>query len=107
VTVLLAAVLLAYSWAVQPGARRRTDSACRADGRRVVRPGCPGQIGQAGPIGPAHCADAGCLAPNLIISVLVLVSGVHAGLYVLVAPMLIALAGGVTSAWLLLTRVGQ
>jgi hypothetical protein len=35
---------------------------------------------------------------------LVLVSGVHAGLYVLVAPVFVALAGGVTSTWLLLIR---
>jgi hypothetical protein len=50
------------------------------------------------------------VAPNAITSVLllasalVLVSGVHAGLYVLVAPVLVALAGGVTSTWLLLIK---
>jgi hypothetical protein len=31
--------------------------------------------------------------------------GVHAGLYVLVVPVLVALAGGVASAWLLLTKI--
>ena len=46
-----------------------------------------------------------------VTSVLVLVSGVviaagaHAGLYVLVVPVVAALAGGVASAWLLLTRI--
>jgi hypothetical protein len=35
----------------------------------------------------------------------VLVLGVHAGLYVLVGPVFVALAGGVTSAWLLLTKI--
>jgi hypothetical protein len=50
------------------------------------------------------------VAPNTVTSVLllssalVLVSGVHAGLYVLVAPALVALLGGVTSTWLLLIR---
>jgi hypothetical protein len=29
----------------------------------------------------------------------------HAGLYVLVAPVIVALAGGVVSAWLLLVRL--
>ena len=53
------------------------------------------------------------VAPNLVTSLLLLaaalllVSGVHAGLYVLVAPMLIAIVGGVTSAWLLLTKIQQ
>jgi hypothetical protein len=53
------------------------------------------------------------VAPNTVTSVLllasalVLVSGVHAGLYVLVAPVLVALVGGVTSAWLLLIRTTQ
>jgi len=35
----------------------------------------------------------------------VLVFGVHAGLYVLVGPVIVAIAGGVTSAWLLLTKI--
>ncbi|MGD0377199.1 MAG: hypothetical protein ABSB01_21765 [Streptosporangiaceae bacterium] len=37
----------------------------------------------------------------------VLVLGVHAGLYVLVGPVFVALAGGVTSAWLLLTKITE
>jgi hypothetical protein len=43
----------------------------------------------------------------MLAAALLLVSGVHAGLYVLVAPMLIAIVGGVTSAWLLLTKIKQ
>ena len=49
--------------------------------------------------------------PNGLTSVLLLLSGiliaagVHAGLYVLVVPIVAALAGGVASAWLLLTRI--
>ncbi|HEY1511902.1 MAG TPA: hypothetical protein VGF93_23045 [Solirubrobacteraceae bacterium] len=51
------------------------------------------------------------VAPNAITSVLLLLSGVliifhvHAGLDLLVLPVLVALAGGVASAWLLLTTV--
>jgi hypothetical protein len=51
------------------------------------------------------------VAPNTVTSVLllaagiVLVLGVHAGLYVLVGPVLVALAGGVASAWLFLTKI--
>jgi hypothetical protein len=51
------------------------------------------------------------IAPNAVTSVLVLVSGVfiaagvHAGLYILVVPVVAALVGGVASAWLLLTRI--
>jgi len=37
----------------------------------------------------------------------VLVLGVHAGLYVLVGPVFVALVGGVTSAWLLLTKITE
>jgi hypothetical protein len=37
----------------------------------------------------------------------VLVFGVHAGLYVLVGPVIVAIAGGVTSAWLLLTKITE
>jgi hypothetical protein len=50
-------------------------------------------------------------APNALTSILLLVAGllvlfgVHAGLYVLVVPVLVALAGGVASAWLLLTKI--
>ncbi len=53
------------------------------------------------------------VAPNLVTSVLLLVAGVlvafglHAGLYVLVLPVLVALAGGVVSAWLLLTKIAD
>ncbi len=56
-----------------------------------------------------HALDV--IAPNAVTSVLVLVSGalvaagVHAGLYVLVVPVIAALVGGVASAWLLLTRI--
>jgi hypothetical protein len=51
--------------------------------------------------------------PNLVTSVLllaagiVLVLGLHAGLYVLVAPVLTALVGGVVSAWLFLTKITE
>lgn len=50
-------------------------------------------------------------APNSVTSILLflagglLVAGIHAGLYLLVSPVLIALAGGVVSTWLLLTRI--
>jgi hypothetical protein len=53
------------------------------------------------------------VAPNAVTSALLLVAGlllvfdVHAGLDVLVLPVLAALAGGVTSAWLLLTRLPE
>jgi hypothetical protein len=53
------------------------------------------------------------VAPNAVTSVLVLVAGllalfgVPAGLYVLVLPVLVALAGSVVSAWLLLTKIPQ
>lgn len=51
------------------------------------------------------------VAPNAITSILLLIAsllmifGVHAGLDVLVLPVVAALAGGVTSAWLLLTKM--
>ncbi len=52
------------------------------------------------------------VAPNTVTCVLLLISGLmvtvgllHAGLYVLVGPVIAALAGGVVSAWLLLTRI--
>jgi hypothetical protein len=41
----------------------------------------------------------------LLAAGIVLVLGVHAGLYVLVGPVFVALLGGVTSAWLFLTRI--
>lgn len=53
------------------------------------------------------------VAPNAITSILLLVAGLllifglHAGLDVLVLPVVVALAGGVTSAWLLLTKIPQ
>jgi hypothetical protein len=43
----------------------------------------------------------------LLAAGIVLVLGVHAGLYVLVGPVFVALAGGVTSAWLLLTKITE
>ena len=43
----------------------------------------------------------------LVIAGLLLVFGLHAGLDVLVLAVLVALAGGVTSAWLLLTKIPQ
>ncbi len=56
-----------------------------------------------------HVLDV--VLPNGLTSVLLLISGVlvaagvHAGLDVLVVPIVAALAGGVASAWLLLTRI--
>ena len=53
------------------------------------------------------------VAPNAITSILLLIagvlliSGVRAGLDVLVLPVIVALAGGVTSAWLLLTKIPE
>jgi len=53
------------------------------------------------------------VAPNAVTSLLllaagiVLVLGVHAGLYVLVGPVLVALVGGVASAWLFLTKITE
>lgn len=52
------------------------------------------------------------VTPNAVTSVLllaagILVLGVSAGLYVLVAPVLTALVGGVVSAWLFLTKVTE
>jgi hypothetical protein len=53
------------------------------------------------------------VAPNAITSILLLIAGLllvfglHAGLDVSVLTVLVALAGGVTSAWLLLTKVPQ
>ena len=43
----------------------------------------------------------------LLAAGVVLVLGVHAGLYVLVGPVLVALIGGVTSAWLFLTKITE
>jgi hypothetical protein len=53
------------------------------------------------------------VAPNAVTSILLMIAGllvvfgVHAGLDVLVLPVLAGLAGGVWSAWLLLTRVAE
>jgi hypothetical protein len=53
------------------------------------------------------------VTPNAVTSVLllaagiILVLGVSAGLYVLVAPVLAALVGGVVSAWLFLTKITE
>ena len=53
------------------------------------------------------------VSPNMVTSVLLLAAGIilvlgtGAGLYVLVAPVLAALVGGVTSAWLFLTKVTE
>ena len=43
----------------------------------------------------------------LLAAGIVLVLGVHAGLYVLVGPVFVALVGGVTSAWLFLTKITE
>jgi hypothetical protein len=43
----------------------------------------------------------------LLAAGIVLVLGVPAGLYVLVGPVLVALVGGVTSAWLFLTKITE
>jgi hypothetical protein len=53
------------------------------------------------------------LTPNAVTSVLLIAAGivlvlaVPAGLYVLVAPILAALVGGVASTWLLLTKITE
>jgi hypothetical protein len=43
----------------------------------------------------------------LLAAGIVLVLGVHAGLYVLVGPVFVALVGGITSAWLFLTQITE
>ncbi|HUJ07146.1 MAG TPA: hypothetical protein VLX31_13650 [Streptosporangiaceae bacterium] len=43
----------------------------------------------------------------LLAAGIVLVFGVHAGLYVLVGPVFVAFAGGIASAWLLLTKITE
>jgi hypothetical protein len=61
--------------------------------------------------GIGHTLDI--VAPNTITSILLCVSGVlvaagvHAGLYVVVAPVTAALVGGIASAWLLLTKIPE
>ena len=63
--------------------------------------------------GTAHTVASilDAVAPNAITSVLLMIAGlllvfgVHGGLDVLILPVIVALAGGVTSAWLLLTKM--
>ena len=73
---------------------------------------------RGGPSAPAAPASSvasvlDAVAPNtatpslLMIAGLLLVFGVHAGLDVLVLPVLVAVAGGVASAWLLLTKIPE
>jgi hypothetical protein len=51
------------------------------------------------------------VSPNMITAALLLIAGAllvaeaHAGLFVLVSPVVVALGGGVVSAWLLLTKI--
>jgi hypothetical protein len=53
------------------------------------------------------------ITPTTIVSILLLVSGVllvfgvHGGLYVLIVPVLVAVTGGVASAWLFLTKITE
>jgi len=53
------------------------------------------------------------ITPTTIVSILLLVSGVllvfgvHGGLYALIVPVLVALTGGVASAWLFLTKITE
>jgi hypothetical protein len=58
-------------------------------------------------IGPVLEAVTPTTIPSVLLLAagIVLVAGAHAGLYVLVAPVFVALAGGVTSAWLFLTKI--
>lgn len=75
------------------------------DRRATVGPSPPGAAAHR----VASILDA--VAPNAITSILLMIAGVlmifgvHAGLDVLILPVLVALAGGVTSAWLLLTKI--
>ncbi len=75
------------------------------DRRATTRPGLRGTNTQK----VAVILDA--VAPNAVTSILLVIAGiliavgVHAGLYILVLPVLTALAGGVVSAWLLLTKI--
>jgi len=50
-------------------------------------------------------APNGVTAILLLVSGILLAAGVHAGLYVVVLPLIAALVGGVVSAWLLLTKL--
>ena len=75
--------------------RARVDPNTRDDGAHAI----------------ASILDA--VAPNAVTAILILVAGfllvfeVHAGLDVLVLPVILGLAGGVASAWLLLTRIPE
>ncbi len=74
---------------------------------RRARSGVP----VTGTEGIEHMLEAA--SPNGVTSILLLASGIlvafglHAGLYVLVLPVIAALGGGVASAWLLLTKIPQ
>lgn len=63
------------------------------------------------PTAPDVASILDAVAPNALTSILLLIAGLllvfglHAGLDVLVLPVIVALAGGVTSAWLLLTKM--
>ena len=50
-------------------------------------------------------APAKIVSITLLVSGALLASGAHDGLYMLIIPVLIALTGGVASAWLLLTKI--
>lgn len=75
--------------------RARVDPNTRDDGAHAI----------------ASILDA--VAPNAATAILILVAGfllvfeVHAGLDVLILPVIVGLAGGVASAWLLLTRIPE
>jgi hypothetical protein len=53
------------------------------------------------------------ITPTTVVSILLLVSGVllalgvHHGLYVLIVPVIVAVIGGVASAWLFLTKITE
>jgi hypothetical protein len=63
--------------------------------------------------GHAVASVLDAVAPTAATSILLLVAGlllmfgVHSGLDVMVLPVVVALGGGVTSAWLLLTKLTQ
>ncbi|MGO9959062.1 MAG: hypothetical protein ACLP50_24370 [Solirubrobacteraceae bacterium] len=73
------------------------------------------RVGPNTPDATVHAVAAilDAVAPNAITSILLLIAGLllvfrlHAGLDVLVLPVLVALSGGVISAWLLLTKIAQ
>jgi hypothetical protein len=72
------------------------------------------KVAPSTPDAPTHAVAVilDAVAPNAITSILLLIAGLlllfglhPAGLYILVLPVLVALAGGVISAWLLLTKI--